>query len=208
VEVWPTIKSALAGTTAPNAGAQNVYSAIDSWITNSDASRLDAQANAADGTVGKGKFDFPGVSAWDQARGRIVNAVLGGRLDSDTLSALWGVSDGGNRSYTGAGPGYVSKDLRKLLGKPVLGSYKGFTTGNGVYCGAGVKSACQTAIWNALSDAAPALESQFSSATPSAWLGNAAAERIEFPPLKPNGLTMRWTNRPTFQQIISFSKHR
>ena len=42
----------------------------------------------------------------------------------------------------------------------------------------------------------------------SAWLGNAAAERIEFPPLKPNGLTMRWTNRPTFQQIISFSKHR
>lgn len=206
VEVWPTIKAALQNSTAPNAGAQAVYDAIDSWITTNDASRLDAQANAADGTTGKGEFDFPGVAAWDTARNGIVDAVLGGRLDSETLTALWKVSGHGNRTYTDAGPGFVSKDLRKLLGQTVKSPYSGFGTGT-VYCGAGVRSSCQLAIWNALGSAYSTLVSRYGSSS-SGWLGDATAERIEFPPLKPNGVTMRWTNRPTFQQVISFSSHR
>jgi len=40
--------------------------------------------------------------------------------------------------------------------------------------------------------------------SPAAWRSSATAERIEFlPNLIP--LTMRWTNRPTFQQVIEFT---
>ena len=41
---------------------------------------------------------------------------------------------------------------------------------------------------------------------PNEWHANANAERIRFGSSFP--LTMRWTNRPTFQQAISFSGHR
>lgn len=206
VEVWPTIKAVI-GSTAPNPNAQTVFNLIDSWITTNDASRLDAEANTADGTKGKGKFDFPGVAAWDTARNGIIDAVLGGRLDSDVRTALWKVSDRGGRTYTSAGPGYVSKDLRKLLGQSVLSPFSGFGAGT-IYCGAGNLANCRTAIWTALTNAYGTLRDTYATTTTANWLGNAAAERIEFPPLKPNGLTMRWTNRPTFQQLISFSRHR
>jgi hypothetical protein len=42
---------------------------------------------------------------------------------------------------------------------------------------------------------------------PNAWLSDATAERITFTP----GLlkdTMRWTNRPTLQQLMEFDGHR
>jgi hypothetical protein len=44
-------------------------------------------------------------------------------------------------------------------------------------------------------------------ADPSKWRASAAAERINFT----TGLikdTMRWANRPTFQQVMSFKGHR
>ena len=42
---------------------------------------------------------------------------------------------------------------------------------------------------------------------PSAWRADAVRERIRFTSgVLPD--TMRWTNRPTFQQVISFSGHR
>jgi hypothetical protein len=41
---------------------------------------------------------------------------------------------------------------------------------------------------------------------PALWRSSATAERIHFLPSFP--LDMRWTNRPTFQQAISYSGHR
>jgi hypothetical protein len=39
------------------------------------------------------------------------------------------------------------------------------------------------------------------------WRSDATAERIDFPP-GVLGQTMRWTNRPTFQQLMEFDGHR
>jgi hypothetical protein len=43
---------------------------------------------------------------------------------------------------------------------------------------------------------------------PQGWASDSSAERIEFQPGLLGSRTMRWTNRPTFQQLMEFSGHR
>ncbi|HEU5264740.1 MAG TPA: hypothetical protein VFU34_08875, partial [Gaiellaceae bacterium] len=58
----------------------------------------------------------------------------------------------------------------------------------------------------ALDAAAAELEAEQGPA-PSSWRADATAERIRFVSgVLPD--TMRWSNRPTFQQLMSFSGHR
>jgi hypothetical protein len=74
------------------------------------------------------------------------------------------------------------------------------------YCGAGVQSVCVSSLWAAIDKAGDQLQTAQGS-NPGAWRADATAERIRFVPGL-LGKTMRWTNRPTFQQVISFSRHR
>ena len=85
-----------------------------------------------------------------------------------------------------------------LLGKPVQGAY------STRYCGDGNVTACSQSLWTALDAAASALAAA-QGADPAAWRASAVVERISFGLLP---LTMRWANRPTFQQVISFRSHR
>jgi len=58
-----------------------------------------------------------------------------------------------------------------------------------------------------LADAAGAALETTQGADPTAWRADATHERIRFAP----GLltdSMRWTNRSTFQQAVSFEAHR
>ena len=94
----------------------------------------------------------------------------------------------------------MDKDLRALLEDPVRGAF------SRRYCGAGVLASCRVALWAALDAAAAELEAKQGPA-PSAWRANATAERIRFTSgVLPD--TMRWTNRATFQQLMTFSGHR
>jgi len=103
-------------------------------------------------------------------------------------------------SYGSGWYGYVDKDLRMLLGREVRGPY------SRRYCGAGVLATCREALWAALDASAAELEKTQGPA-PSSWRADATAERIRFTSgVLPD--TMRWTNRPTFQQLMSFSRHR
>jgi hypothetical protein len=69
-----------------------------------------------------------------------------------------------------------------------------------------VLASCREALWGALDAAAAELEVAQGPA-PSTWRADATAERIRFTSgVLPD--TMRWTNRPTFQQLMSFSSHR
>ena len=96
--------------------------------------------------------------------------------------------------------GYVDKDLRSLLGRPVRDP---FSTR---YCGAGDLTTCRNALWAALDAAARELEAA-QGPDPAGWHADASAERITFSPgILPD--TMRWTNRDTFQQVITFDAHR
>jgi hypothetical protein len=74
------------------------------------------------------------------------------------------------------------------------------------FCGNGDLSACRASLWAAIDAAGNELAASQGS-DPDAWRADANPERIVF---RPRLLfqTMRWTNRPTFQQVITFAGHR
>ena len=73
------------------------------------------------------------------------------------------------------------------------------------FCGLGVVASCAASVWQSL-DAAGAELATAQGADPSAWRADATKERIRFAGFIPD--TMRWTNRPTFQQVVVFRSHR
>ena len=105
----------------------------------------------------------------------------------------------GSSAYSGFWS-YVQKDLRTLLGRPVAGTYATH------FCGGGDVARCAAALWAALDDAVAEVAAT-QGADPAAWRADATKERIVFAP----GIltrTMRGSNKPTFQQAITFATHR
>jgi hypothetical protein len=95
-------------------------------------------------------------------------------------------------SYIDGWYGYVDKDLHGKFANS--------------YCGGGDSIACSKNLWAALDAAGNELATS-QGPDPAAWRSDATAERIHFAPgILP--ATMRWTNRPTYQQILSFDGHR
>jgi hypothetical protein len=111
--------------------------------------------------------------------------------------------------------GFVSKDLRRLLGQPVS---DGFSR---TYCGNGSLSACRAALLAALSDAlaeSPGHLYDEDKSTPATDRvdtcpgGNSDQwcwDSVRFRPI--GGVTVptiHWINRPTFQQAVEIQGHR
>ena len=196
VRVWPVIRDVLRTGSAPSARAEAAAGLLDSWRT-SGSSRLDRELD--------GRIDDPGAAVMDAAWPKLADAVMAPVLGPlvARLAALHGRSDDagpGGSAYLSGWYGYVEKDLRAVLAREVRGPY------SRRYCGAGVLASCREALWAALDAAAAELE-KTQGLAPSAWRADAAAERIRFT----SGVltdTMRWTNRPTFQQLVSFAGHR
>jgi acyl-homoserine lactone acylase PvdQ len=192
--VWPSVKAVLDTGSAPTARSQAAAKLVEDW----GGYRLDRDL---DGTI-----DEPGAAVMDSAWRKVADAVLSPVLGPllPRLAAL-------NRRHDAPGPnanafgggwyGYVDKDLRTLLGRrPVAGPYRTR------FCGAGDLAACRASLWAALDGAAAELEAA-QGADPARWRADAAAERIRFA----GGLlprTMRFANRPTFQQVFTFAAHR
>jgi hypothetical protein len=100
--------------------------------------------------------------------------------------------------FSGGWYGYVNKDLRTLLGERVRDPY------NLRYCGDGSLLACRDSLWAALKAAADELAAA-QGPDPTKWRASATNERLRFAPgLLP--ATMRFTNRPTFQQVLRFGR--
>ncbi|MDX6509960.1 MAG: hypothetical protein QOG81_1712 [Gaiellaceae bacterium] len=196
IALVPTIAAVVRSGALPPAPAALVLNVLDQW-TLKGASRLDRD--------GDGKVDDPGAAIMDAAYPYIANAVLAPVLGTDLpqLRALEDPSDDANTqgsAYLDGWYGYIDKDLRSLLGKPVRGAFANR------YCGAGDLTSCRLALIDALNAAAKDLAA-VQGPDISKWRADANAERIHFT----SGIlpeTMRWTNRPTFQQIFSFRTHR
>ena len=141
-------------------------------------------------------------AGWPKFSDAVMGPVLGPQLDD--LAALMSRDNKANNqgsAYGGGWYGYVEKDLRTIAGRPVAGKFKT------KFCGNGNFTACRDSLWAALEAAGAELEAVFENPDPNVWRSDATAERIFFSP----GflfLTMRWTNRPTFQQAISYNGHR
>ena len=194
--VWPIIREMLMAAPGPSARAQAAVDLVDNW-RRGGSSRLDGDLD--------GRIDDPGAAVMDAAWPKIADAVMGPVLGPlvDRLAALHPRSDDagpGGSAYISGWYGYVDKDLRALLGRPVRDPY------SRRYCGAGVLVSCRASLWAALDAAAAELENA-QGPTPSSWRADASAERIRFTSRVLTD-TMRWTNRPTFQQLMSFTGHR
>ena len=188
----PLLADVMSHGTAPSARDNQMLSQLGEW----DGSRLDAN--------GDGLVDAPGAAIMDAWWPRLAVAVLQPVLGplTDQLKALAPIDNPANSGGSSYGAGwysYVDKDLRTLLGQPVKGP---FST---AYCGGGSLSACAASLWAALDAAGNAIAATQGS-DPAQWHANANAERIQFSGFLP--ATMRWTNRPTFQQVIQFGSHR
>ncbi|MEO8605154.1 MAG: penicillin acylase family protein [bacterium] len=179
--VWPLVSRVLRTGTAPSPLAQQVVDLLDDWVDR-DAPRLDADNDTF--------YDEAGPVIMDSVWRPIATAVM-----FPVFGAL--VSDLNNvRSLNGLeGESYVDKDLRRLLGDPVVGPF------NLSYCGDGDLAACRNSIWQAIDAAAAATAAQLGQPDASLW--RRTASRTGFiPGLLPN--TFPSTNRPTFQQVLEF----
>jgi acyl-homoserine lactone acylase PvdQ len=196
VRVWPTVTAVLASSAPPTARAGVARSLVDAWVERG-GSRLDTDLD--------GRVDDPGAAvldaAWKPLTDAVLRPVLGDLVgDLERLLVRDDAPARGGSAYLDGWYSYVDKDLRALLGRPVQGAFRTR------FCGRGALAACATSLWQALDEAAVSLE-QSAGLDPALWRADAAAERIRFAPgILPD--TMRWTNRPTFQQVVSFRGRR
>jgi acyl-homoserine lactone acylase PvdQ len=194
--VWPIVRAVLQTGPAPSARAEAAAALLDGWRA-AGSSRLDRDLD--------GKIDNPGAAVMDAAWPRLADTALAPVLGPlvSRLAAIHGRSDDagpGGSAYLSGWYGYLDKDLRTLIGRKVRGPF------SRRYCGAGVLQSCREGLWSAIDAAAAELEAKQGPA-PSTWRADATLERIRFTSgILPD--TMRWTNRPTFQQLMSFSRHR
>ena len=140
---------------------------------------------------------------WD----RLTDAIFGPRLGTEGLAALERIQQKDNEAANDFGSayqdgwyGYVEKDLRRVLGRKVKSPF------SRRYCGRGSLGACRGSLLSSLRATGDVLQAA-QGADPAAWRSSAEPERIAFQPGL-LGRTMRWTNRPTFQQLMEFSGHR
>jgi hypothetical protein len=167
-------------------------------------------ANGADrlDTTGNGEITAPGAAVMDKAFPGIARAVMEGKLGTDMTDALRNQMNYSNNPSSGGssfGSGwysYIDKDLRKILGDNVKAPW------SHQYCGDGTVNSCSQALWAAVKAAADGLAADTGRVDPATWRSSATRERITFAPGLLSGTTMRWTNRPTFQQAIEFNGHR
>jgi acyl-homoserine lactone acylase PvdQ len=197
VLLLPDVAAVLQTGPAPDPRAAQMLQLLEAWAANG-ASRIDLNLD--------GKIDDPGAAIMDAVWNRWADAVMTPVLGPALVSRLADLhirsddANSGGSSYIDGWYGYVDKDLRTLLGKPVKGAFSTH------YCGAGDLAACRASLWAAL-DAAGAQLAAAQGPDPAAWRADATAERIKFTSeILPT--TMRWTNRPTFQQVVTFSGHR
>ena len=195
-KVWPQVAAVLAATRPPDGRTAQAAALVTEW-QRSGSSRLDRDLD--------GKIDAAGAAvmdaAWDRLGDAVLRPVLGpltGQLAA--VAARDNPPSPRGSAFGGGWYGYVDKDLRRLLGRPVRGRY------SRPYCGNGRRASCSRALWRALKRAADGLAAR-QGPDPAAWRADANAERIAFAPgLLGPGATMRWSNRPTFQQVVSFER--
>jgi acyl-homoserine lactone acylase PvdQ len=182
--VWPIVRRVLQNGTALTPRDQQVVDILDDWVGR-DAPRLDADLDTF--------YDEPGPvimdALWRPIAEAVMSPVFGSLIpDLDNVRNLDGLE----------GESYVDKDLRTLLRDPVVGRF------NLSYCGFGAMSACSSALWQAVHQAADTLTAQLGQADPSLWRKTAATTGF-IPGLLPNRFPT--TNRPTFQQVLELERH-
>ena len=194
VFLMPIVDQVMAKVPAPNARDAQMLQLLMQWRKNG-GSVLDRN--------GDGKVDDPGAPIMDAFAPKLSDAVMDPVLGAQAplLERMLRKSSDTDGDFENSWSGYISKDLRTLLGQKVKGKF------HFRFCGSGDMTACANSLWAALDSAGNDLAAT-QGPDPATWRADANAERITFlPGLLP--LKLRYTNRPSgIQQVISFKGHR
>jgi acyl-homoserine lactone acylase PvdQ len=185
----PMLADVMSHAAAPNARDHDLLGLLGEW----DGGRLDATLD--------GKIDAPGAAIMDAWWPKLAVAVLQTQLGplTDELKTLAPISNDANSGGSSYGAGWYSYVVEAV--RAALGS----ATQSPLTCGDGSAASCAALLWQSLDQAGNELAAA-QGADPAAWRSDAAKERIRFAGFLSD--TMRWTNRPTFQQVIVFGSHR
>ncbi len=190
---------------------------LQDWV-DSGAHRIDRDQD--------GQYDHPNaVQIMDAWWPKLLEAEFEPEMGTAFFDAVHGVHAFDNEpnnhgqhlgsAYQDGWWGYVSKDLRRVLGQSVP---DGFSR---TYCGSGSLSACRDALRQALSDAlavpAGTLYDEDSSTSGTQRVAQCPAgksdqwcfDSVRFRPIGAVTVrTIHWINRPTFQQAVEIQGHR
>jgi acyl-homoserine lactone acylase PvdQ len=177
---------------------------LEKWLK-AGAPRADRDRN--------GSYEYQSAIAlfdtwWEDGSNSVAYDALSARLGPLTRELPQGLDDhprsGGGSSFNGiAWYGYLSKDLRTVLGKKVADPY---STG---YCGKGSLQACRATLRASLSAAvARVLKKQHKSSVTQLTYDKTADDIRSSTAGIVGVRPIDWQNRPTFQQVISFFAHR
>ena len=146
---------------------------------------------------------------WQDRRQSVAYDVLGDRLGDRLVRKVPASLDNHPRSGTGsawngvAWYGYLDKDLRAVRGRPVDGAY---STG---YCGRGELAACRQTVRESLAAAVDRVLTDQGVGSVAELTYNKGIDRIRSTRGGVVGVRpIDWQNRPTFQQVVSFTGHR
>ena len=179
-------------------------SLLTRWLK-SGAARVDRDRDGAyEHQAAIALFD----SWWEDGSQSVAYDAMGGRLGPLVRQLPQILDDhprlGGGSSFNGvAWYGYLSKDLRSVLGKKVDGAY---STG---YCGKGELKACRTTLRASLAGALARVLKEQGKSSVGQLTYNKHEDDIRSNAAGVVGVRpIDWQNRPTFQQVIQFLTHR
>jgi len=177
---------------------------LSSWLKDG-AMRVDRDRDGAyEHQAAIALFD----SWWEDGSQSVAYDAMGGRLGPLVRQLPQILDDhprlGGGSSFNGvAWYGYLSKDLRSVLGKKVDGAY---STG---YCGKGELKACRTTLRASLAGALARVLKEQGKSSVGQLTYNKHEDDIRSNAAGVVGVRpIDWQNRPTFQQVIQFLTHR
>ena len=188
---WPVVSEVLHGGEAPSPLAAQVVDLLDAWVVD-DAPRVDADDD--------GFYDDAGATIMDALFEPLAKAVMR-PVFGTSVEALDNIRDLGGSNHDGAsvsspaGASFVDKDLRTLLGKEVAGKF------NLNYCGDGSLDDCRSSLWQVVEQVSQELAAERGE-DPNTWLREGFRNGFS-PGLIPD--TFRFSNRPTFQQVLEFA---
>ncbi len=145
---------------------------------------------------------------WEDGSSSVAYDAMSARLGPLTRQLPQGLDDhprsGGGSSFNGiAWYGYLSKDLRTVLGQKVVDPY---STG---YCGQGSLKACRATLRASLAAAVDRVLRKQHKSSVNQLTYDKSEDDIRSSTAGIVGVRpIDWQNRPTFQQVISFFAHR
>ncbi|MCX3063822.1 penicillin acylase family protein [Streptomyces beihaiensis] len=209
--VLPTILKVIRSAPVTDPAREKAVEQLEAWAKDG------AQRNQT--SAGSKTYAHPdAVRIMDAWWPKLVRAEFQPGLGSALYQALTGELTVDESPSAGHGPtgahagssfqygwwGYVDKDLRTVLGEPVKGKL------GEAYCGSGDLPACRDVLLSTLAEAAAEPATTVYPGDSSCAAGDQwCADSIDQRPL--GGITHRaiqWQNRPTYQQVVEFPRHR